>query len=255
MPVGFLPLVFLANFLDCYNLGRELFGGGSQETWENIGTALDISGFALTAGSTGWGKALEMGVNSVSGVARSMVTQFGKMVASAFVGSKVGSYVENAVTKRAGENWGRAAGLAARFGSGIAAYGVLDLLDQKFNVGGLYKFEGINTFEEIRQANSIDSNGLEQSQSLVGTPKSADYTANSTLRHTPEQQLVIATAKAAVEEGRIPLDEALSLIEDAHNANISARLDLGHPTGKNPTSTGPHLHIGKIGHIPIGPRE
>ena len=80
------------------NFGRDLLFDGDQKKWDAAGAVLDISGFALTGASTGWGKAAKAGMTSAPEVLRSIATQLGKMYLSASVASTAGSYVEGAVT-------------------------------------------------------------------------------------------------------------------------------------------------------------
>ncbi len=126
------------------NFGRDLLFDGDQKKWDAAGAVLDISGFALTGASTGWGKAAKAGMTSAPEVLRSIATQLGKMYLSASVASTAGSYVEGAVTDVAGENWGRGAGLVTRFAAGLTVYGYLDALDQNWNFSGVYGVEGID---------------------------------------------------------------------------------------------------------------
>ena len=126
------------------NPGRDFLFDGDQKKWDAAGTVLDISGFALTGSSTGWGKAAKAGMTSAPEVLRSIAAQLGKMYLSASVGGAAGSYVEGAVTDVAGENWGRGAGLVTRFGVGGATYGVLSYADQSLNISGIY---GVEAFD------------------------------------------------------------------------------------------------------------
>ena len=126
------------------NFGRDLLFDGDQKKWDAAGAVLDISGFALTGASTGWGKAAKAGMASAPEVLRSIATQLGKMYLSASAGSVAGSYVEGAVTSVAGEDWGRGAGLITRFGVGGATYGGLSYADQSLNISGIY---GVEAFD------------------------------------------------------------------------------------------------------------
>ena len=158
------------------NFGRDLLFDGDQKKWDAAGAVLDISGFALTGASTGWGKAAKAGMASAPEVLRSIATQLGKMYLSASAGSVAGSYVEGAVTSVAGEDWGRGAGLITRFGVGGATYGGLSYADQRLNISGIYRVE------------AFDPAALEANRNLNFSTTSAEHMSDPN-RYVPVQIL------------------------------------------------------------------
>ena len=78
----------------------------------------------------------------------------------------------------------------------------------------------------------------------------ASSTSNA-LRHTPDQQALVALAKDAKRVGGVSEADAKTLVGWADEYNLPARGPEVHPNRTEPTSNAPHIHVGPVGHIPI----
>ena len=71
------------------------------------------------------------------------------------------------------------------------------------------------------------------------------------IKNNPNQTAVLKLAKE-YKKG-ISRSDANQLYKWANEYGVPARIDLGHPSGKNAISQGIHMHIGSVNHIPIFP--
>ena len=99
---------------------------------------------------------------------------------------------------------------------------------------------------------SVNSWGQQQAGANFAKTESGEAAETTSKAHDKDQQAVVGLAKGAKKGGGLDQEDAETLTEWAGEYGVPKRTDLGgHPTAKQPTSRAPHIHIGKIGHIPI----
>ena len=85
-------------------------------------------------------------------------------------------------------------------------------------------------------------------------PVQAKPNSEETKEHTPDQEAAIDLAKGAKHTGVSP-EDAETLVEWGNEVGLTppSHGPETHPDRKQPSSQNPHIHVGPVDHIPVGP--